>query len=50
MSYRIRTCPKCNKHIHIHTKHNRRFIKDSCEHIPHGYTTKAKIGEMFNQK
>ena len=49
MSYQIRKCPECRKPIHVHSKNRGRYreIRNGCEHIPNGRTTKTEVGRMF---
>lgn len=49
MSYKIGRCPECNHPIHVHTKRNKTIIKNACEHIEAGVTTRAKVAPLFNR-
>jgi len=42
MSYKIGRCPDCGQFIHVHIKYGKTVIKNTCEHIKSGVTTRKK--------
>lgn len=49
MSYKIGKCPECGHFIHVHTKRSKTLIKNTCEHITAGPTTRAKGLELLKR-